>query len=89
MADFSFFSADQMPTANALPFFFLTHVITCCWAAALLAPYGNISHLMDRILSASGVRKPVVKRRRKAVDTVAILVCWSIWLQRNDRTFNG
>jgi hypothetical protein len=32
-------------------------------------------------------RKQVAKRRRKAFDSLAVLVVWSIWLHRNDRAF--
>jgi hypothetical protein len=34
-------------------------------------------------------RKRVPQRRRKAFDSLVILVAWELWLERNDRTFSS
>ncbi|KAF8694470.1 hypothetical protein HU200_038214 [Digitaria exilis] len=33
-------------------------------------------------------RKQIKKESRKAFDSMVVLVTWSIWLERNARTFN-
>nr|TKW01215.1 hypothetical protein SEVIR_8G165600v2 [Setaria viridis] len=37
----------------------------------------------------TALRKRVEKVARKSFDSMVILTSWSIWLERNPRTFNG
>lgn len=34
-------------------------------------------------------RKRVAKRKRKAFDSLVLLVCWNLWKQRNGRVFRN
>jgi hypothetical protein len=34
-------------------------------------------------------RKRISKTMRKGFDTMALLVTWMLWRERNDRVFNG
>jgi hypothetical protein len=49
-----------------------------------LAPMQGVSYAAWWMAS----RKRVLKGRRRAFDSLCVLIAWVIWLHRNDRTFN-
>jgi hypothetical protein len=54
---------------------------SCGWHH--LAPTGA-DHLIDWWLRS---RKLVTKARRKAFDSLVVLITWNLWLERNSRVF--
>ena len=49
----------------------------------------DIQPLVDLVANKHPTWKLVAKSSRKGFDTLEILTAWKLWLQRNDRVFNG
>jgi hypothetical protein len=56
------------------------------WGVGQRAPTGAEQSLADRWTQA---RRNLSKRDRRAMDSLIVLACWIIWLERDDRIFHN